>query len=211
MGDAIRSAPPGAEVVVVDGGSSDRTVAVARAAGARVLRCRPGRARQMNFGARETAGEALLFLHADCRLPADAAGQVARTLAAPAVVGGWFLQRVESRRRLLRLGARGANLRARLLRLPYGDQAIFCWRSAFAAAGGFPEEPIMEDAGFARRLHRIGRLRPTTSAVTTDDGHWRRLGGALTAAADYATLAAWLAGIPPRRIAPLYDRVRGAR
>lgn len=208
---AIRSTPSEAEVVVVDGGSSDRTVAIARSAGARVLRCLPGRARQLNAGAREAGGDALLFLHADCRLPPDAAEQVAGALARPEVVGGWFPQRVDSASRLLRAGARGANLRARLLRLPYGDQAIFCRRSAFDAVAGFPEEPIMEDAGFARRLRALGRLQPATSPVTTGDEHWRRLGGALTAALDYATLLAWLAGIPPRRIAPAYDRLRRKR
>lgn len=207
---AIRSAPAGAEIIVVDGGSRDVTIAEAEGAGAHVLESLPGRARQLNRGAAAAGGEVLVFLHADCRLPPDAAEQIDRVLAEPGVVGGWFPQRVESGSPLLARGApRGANLRARWLGLPYGDQAIFARRTALCAAGGFPEVPIMEDAGLVRRLRAEGRLLPASSPVTTGDDHWRRLGPVLTTVLDYAVLAAWLAGVPPRRIAPVYHRLRG--
>ena len=201
---AIRSAPPGAEVIVVDGGSGDGTARVAAGAGARVLSAPRGRALQLNRGARAAGGEWMLFLHADCRLPEDAASEIRRVLRAPGVVGGWFPLRIASGGRLLRLGARGSNLRARCLRLPYGDQAIFARRKAFLAAGGFPDDPIMEDAGLARRLRRLGRLAPAAAPVTTNAGHWERLGPVLTAVLDYAALAAWLLGAPPRWIAGIY-------
>ena len=204
VGAAIRSAPPGAEVVVVDGGSRDGTADEAARAGARVEIAPRGRAVQMNAGARAARGDILVFLHADCRLPRAAAGQVTNTLAGPGVVGGWFPQRIEGGGALLRFGARGANRRARLLGLPYGDQAIFTRREAFLAAGGFPEDPIMEDAGLACRLRRLGRLEPAESAVITGTGHWRRLGPVLTALLDYLTLGAWLAGVPPKWIAKVY-------
>lgn len=204
VGAAIRSAPPGAEVVVVDGGSRDGTADEAAHAGARVETAPRGRAVQLNAGARAARGDVLVFLHADCRLPRAAAGQVTSILARPGVVGGWFPQRIEGGGALLRFGARGANRRARLLGLPYGDQAIFTRREAFLAAGGFPEDPIMEDAGLARRLRRLGRLEPAESAVITGTEHWRRLGPPLTALLDYLTLGAWLAGIPPRWIARVY-------
>jgi len=178
---AIRSAPPGAEVVVVDGGSGDGTAEAAARAGARVETAPQGRAVQMNAGARAARGEILVFLHADCRLPADAGEQIRRVLERPGVAGGWFPQRIDAAGVLFRLGARGSNRRARLLGLPYGDQAIFTRREALLAAGGFPEDPIMEDAGLARRLRRLGRLEPAESAVITGTEHWRRLGPLLTA------------------------------
>jgi len=214
-GAAIRSVPPGAEVIVVDGGSRDDTVAEAERAGARVERSPRGRAIQMNHGARAARGDALVFLHADCRLPDGAGEQIRTVLARPGVAGGWFPQRIEAAGILYRLGARGSNQRARLLRLPYGDQAIFTRRKTFLEVGGFPEEPIMEDAGLARRLRRAGRLDPAESAVITGTEHWRRLGPILTALLDYLTLGAWLAGVPPKWIAkvyfPLQQRARNRR
>ena len=200
----VRSAPEGAEVVVVDGGSRDGTADEAARAGARVETAERGRAVQMNAGARAARGEVLVFLHADCRLPRAAAGQVTGILARPGVVGGWFPQRIEGGGALLRFGARGAHRRARWLDLPYGDQAIFTTRSAFTEVGGFPEEPIFEDAGLARRLRRLGRLEPAGAAVTTGTEHWQRLGPVPTAVLDYLTLGAWLAGVPPKWIAKVY-------
>lgn len=204
VGAAIRSAPADAEVIVVDGGSRDDTAGEAVRAGARVLVTPRGRATQLNGGAVAANGELLVFLHADCRLPEDAGEQVRAVLAQPGVIGGWFPLRIEAAGTLLRLGAYGSNLRARGLRLPYGDQAIFTGRDAFLTAGGFPLDPIMEDAGFARQLRRQGRLAPTSSAVVTGADHWRRLGPLLTALLDYLTLAAWLAGVPPKWIAKVY-------
>lgn len=211
-GAAIRSAPPGAEVIVVDGGSGDDTAAEAARAGARVEVSPRGRAIQMNHGARAARGDVLVFLHADCRLPDDAGEQIRTVLGQPGVAGGWFPQRIETPGILYRLGARGSNRRARLLRLPYGDQAIFTRRKTFLEAGGFPEDPIMEDAGLARRLWRLGRLDPAGSAVITGTEHWRRLGPVFTALLDYLTLGAWLAGVPPGWIAKVYFPLQqGAR
>lgn len=212
VGASVRSAPPGAEVVVVDGGSRDDSAGEATRAGARVLIAPRGRASQLNRGALAANREFLLFLHADCRLPERAGEQVVDVLGRPGIAGGWFPLRIEAAGALLRLGARGSNRRARLLGLPYGDQAIFTRRETFLAAGGFPEDPIMEDAGLARRLRRLGRLEPAESAVITGAEHWRRLGPVPTALLDYLTLGAWLAGVPPRWIARVYFPLqRGSR
>jgi rSAM/selenodomain-associated transferase 2 len=191
-------------VIVVDGGSRDDTAGAAARAGARIEVAPRGRAIQMNHGARAATGDVLVFLHADCRLPEDAAHQIRSVLRRPEVAGGWFPQRIEAAGFLYRLGAHGSNQRARRLRLPYGDQAIFARRRTFLRVGGFPEDPIMEDAGLARRLRRAGRLEPAGSAVITGTEHWRRLGPVLTALLDYLTLGAWLAGVPPRWIAKAY-------
>ena len=189
---------------MVDGGSRDDTAGAAERAGARVMVSSRGRATQMNAGARAAGGEILVFLHADCRLPEDGVGQIRSVLARPGVAGGWFPQRIEAAGALLRMGARGSNGRARWLRLPYGDQAIFTRRDVFQRVGGFPEDPIMEDAGLARRLRGAGRLEPAASAVTTGPEHWQRLGPVLTALLDYLTLGAWLIGVPPAWIARVY-------
>ncbi len=204
IGSALDSVPGSAEVVVVDGGSGDRTREVAAARGVRVLRAEAGRAQQMNRGAEAASGDALLFLHADCRLPEDAGAAVERALRDPGCAGGWFPLRVLPETWIMRRAANGSNRRARLLALPYGDQAIFARASAFRAAGGFPEDPIMEDAGLARRLRRIGRLAEAPSPVVTGPGHWSRRGPVLAGLIDQMVLAAWLLGVPPKRIAPAY-------
>jgi rSAM/selenodomain-associated transferase 2 len=157
-----------AEVIVVDGGSSDRTVDIARSFPAvRVVSAPRGRGTQMNAGAALASRDVLLFLHADVALPPDAAAWVAHALADPAVVGGAFRTRtVADGRRSWVCGFLWlADVRSRVARLPYGDQAMFVRREAFVRAGGFPEETLMEDIELARRLRRLGRLETVPAVV----------------------------------------------
>src|SRR3990172_7535191 len=143
---------PEIELIVVDGGSRDATAEIARSYGARVLISPPGRARQMNAGAKVAAGECLLFLHADTRLPAQFAGEVRRILAVPGIIAGAFELRIDGTGWGLRLVERAANLRSRLLQLPYGDQGLFLRAAQFQALGGYPEIAFMEDFELLRRL-----------------------------------------------------------
>lgn len=163
------AATPGIdEVVVADGGSGDATVRLASGRpGVRVLAAPRGRASQQNAGAEAARGDVLLFLHADVALPRDAARHVASALRDPAVVAGafrtWTVPDAGPSRLapLLHL----ADLRSRYSGLPYGDQAIFVRREAFRAAGGFPDQPLMEDLELSRRLRRLGRLRVVDACV----------------------------------------------
>ncbi|MGH7399749.1 MAG: TIGR04283 family arsenosugar biosynthesis glycosyltransferase, partial [Candidatus Rokuibacteriota bacterium] len=128
---------PGAEIVVVDGGSRDATAEImARQHGVRFLATERGRARQMNHGARATGGDTLLFLHADTRLPEGAMGAIAETLAAPGVAGGRFDVRFDSKRLIFRMIAGFMNARSRASGICTGDQAIFVRRADFEAVGG---------------------------------------------------------------------------
>jgi glycosyltransferase involved in cell wall biosynthesis len=145
------------EIIVADGGSADETAAIARAHDAVVLDAPRGRARQQNAGAAATSADALIFVHADCLLPRDAAPWIRATLArSPA---GAFRTRTifdgagtpPPLARLLWL----ADLRGRLGRTPYGDQALFLRRDVFTSLGGFPDQPLMEDVVLSRRLGRI--------------------------------------------------------
>jgi rSAM/selenodomain-associated transferase 2 len=156
-----------AEVVVVDGGSNDRTLEVVgeeaeRAAGARlvVVTAPRGRGQQLNAGVRAAAGDVLLFLHADVTLPADAAEWVTRTLADADVVGGAFRVHTVADDGFNWLGPllRLADVRSHVSTLPYGDQAVFVRRTDFEAVGGFPDQPLMEDVELANRLWQRGRM-----------------------------------------------------
>jgi rSAM/selenodomain-associated transferase 2 len=199
---AVESAlAPGVEVLVVDGGSADATVARAAEAGARVLTCAPGRALQQARGAREARGEAILLLHADTRLPAGWATAVRAALADPDVMGGAFRLRFDQRGPALRLVEWGARLRAALFQLPYGDQALFARRSALEAIGGVPQAPVMEDLDLVAALRRRGRLALLPLAVTTSARRYRARGVARTAARHGLAALAWQLGLDRTRVA----------
>lgn len=153
-----------AEVIVVDGGSGDRTRDLVGPP-ARLLESPRGRATQMNAGARAATGDVLLFLHADVTLPQGAPGLIASALRDPRVVAGafrtWHVADSGRSPPWLHL----ADLRSRYTTLPYGDQALFVQRAVFRAVGGFPEQPLMEDLELSRRLRRVGRIARVPASV----------------------------------------------
>ncbi len=157
------------EAIVVDGGSRDGTVARVRAAGTARLLCAPrGRASQMNAGARAATGDVVLFLHADVRLPDDVLTRVEEALEDPEVVAGAFRTWTvaDAGRSWLAPLLHLADLRSRYSGLPYGDQALFVRAGVFQQAGGFPEQPLLEDLELSRRLRRLGEIRVVRSRVT---------------------------------------------
>jgi rSAM/selenodomain-associated transferase 2 len=192
---------PGAEIVVVDGGSRDETAAVvARAPGPRLLATARGRALQMNHGARATGGDPLLFLHADTRLPAGAAEAIAQALAEPGVVGGRFDVRFDNARALFRVIAWFMNARSRASGICTGDQAIFVRRADFEAVGGYPEIPLMEDIELSRALKRRGRMRALRLRVTTSARKWEREGPLRTIGLMWALRLLHFCGVAPARL-----------
>ncbi|KDE55900.1 TIGR04283 family arsenosugar biosynthesis glycosyltransferase [Methanoculleus sp. MH98A] len=152
------------ELIVVDGGSTDGTCRALEAAAGSfsrrlvVLSSPRGRAVQMNAGARHATGTALLFLHADCRIPADAPGAIARALEREGVIGGGFLHTFASRDPLLSLTSRFGNLLAARTQTFFGDFGIFVEKGAFFEIGGFEPLPYLEDVEFSRAARRHGRL-----------------------------------------------------
>ncbi len=192
---------PGAEVIVVDGGSSDRSASVVRAwPHVRYLVSERGRARQMNAGARVARGDIFLFLHADTRLPGGAAAAIARALADPAVVGGRFDLRFSSPRWPFRLIAAFMNWRSRLTRVATGDQAIFLRRAAFEAIGRYPDIPLMEDVDLSARLKRLGQIRCLRLKVTTSPRKWEQEGILRTMLLMWTLRLLYFCGVNPVRL-----------
>lgn len=194
----------GHEVVVVDGGSRDATPALAQPLADRVLAAPPGRAVQMNAGARAAAGDVLVFLHADSRLPAGAAAAIARALAGGARWGRFDVT-IAGRPRILRVVAAMMNVRSRLTGIATGDQGIFVERALFAASGGYAEIPLMEDIALSKSLKRRGgRPACLRERITTSGRRWEAHGPWRTIVTMWRLRAAYALGADPARLAREY-------
>ena len=195
------------EIIVADGGSRDRTRFLAAEAGAQVVDCRRGRARQMNMAAARARGRVLLFLHADTRLPPGFLDEIFETLMDPGVILGAFRFKTDFPSSFL-MGfiEKAANLRSRFLQLPYGDQAFFMRRPDFFRLGGFPEVALAEDLSLARKATKAGRIGLAPSAAITSARRWQNLGLFRTTLINYLVAAACMAGVNPDRLAKLYYR-----
>jgi rSAM/selenodomain-associated transferase 2 len=165
----------GAQVIVVDGGSSDATLEHCKGLVDLVLIGPRGRARQMNFGAERAAGSTLLFLHADTRLPGAALMLVQRALHAGHDWGRFDVS-IEGRSPLFPMIATLMNWRSRLTGIATGDQAIFVRRDVFEALGGFPDQPLMEDIELSKRLRRRGSPACIAQRVVTSGRRWEQHG-----------------------------------
>jgi len=203
----VRSLGP-EQVLVVDGGSTDRTRAISERAGATVFPGPRGRARQMNRGAQEAAGDVFLFLHADTRLPASALDDVGSALADPEFAGGRFDVEMDGDRWIFRVVGTMINVRSRLTKVATGDQAIFVRRKIFEEIGGFPDIPLMEDIAFCRALKRKGKVACLRSRVITSARRWETAGVWRTIFRMWTLKTLYLAGVSPARLKRYYADTR---
>ena len=184
---------------MADGGSEDGTREIAAPLADRVIVAPRGRARQMNAGAAAAGGAALLFLHADTRLPPDADRLIHNALAGHA--WGRFDVRIESDHPFLLVVAFAMNLRSRLSGIATGDQGIFVRRSAFA---GFPDIPLMEDIAFCKAMKRRSRPACLRARVTTSARRWERDGALRTVLLMWRLRLAYFLGASPDELARRY-------
>ena len=207
LGAALASLAPlaaaGAEVIVVDGGSRDRSREMAAEHGCRVISAPRGRAAQMNAGAKAARGEALVFLHADTKLPENALALVAAALARNS--WGRFDVTIEGKGRMLALVAAMMNARSRWSGIATGDQAMFVRRDAFERAGGFPDIPLMEDIALSRALRGLGAPACLSERVVTSGRRWEKRGTLRTIVLMWRLRAAYAMGADPRSLARAYD------
>ena len=189
---------PGAERIVVDGGSSDDTVAEVLASGAVLLRSEPGRARQMNIGADAASGEYIFFVHADTRPPLS---PQSITLVLDSVPH-WGFARVclSGDGAALRVIEWGMNLRSRLTRVATGDQMLFVRADLFARLGGFAAIPLMEDVELSKRLRRTAAPAIIADPVETSSRRWRERGIVRTVLQMWALRLGYFCGVHPDRL-----------
>lgn len=195
----------GHEVIVVDGGSCDATVALAQPLVDQLLPAPAGRALQMNIGAQAARGRVLWFVHADTRVPEKAARVIIESVAHAA---GWgrFDVRLSGDRLLLRLVERMMNWRSRFTGIATGDQGIFVTRELFERVGGFAALPLMEDIDLSRRLKHQQRPLCLRDTLTSSSRRWEQKGIVRTIALMWVLRLAYFLGVPPARLAMHYDQ-----
>ena len=198
----------GHELVVADGGSVDATAALAAGLADRVVSSARGRAEQMNAGARAAAGDVLVFLHADSRLPADADRLVLQGLAQSGCVWGRFDVRIDGAHPLLRLVERTMNLRSRLSGICTGDQAIFVRRDAFDDIGAYPRQALMEDIALSARLRKRSAPLCLRARCLTSARRWEAGGVVSTILLMWWLRLQYACGAAPARLARAYVRRR---
>jgi len=207
--DALTALAPlrarGAEVIVVDSGSIDGSPDLARPLADQVVAAPRGRGAPLNAGAALGTGDALLFLHADTTLPQDADRLIAAALRHR--TWGRFDLRIAGRHPFLAVVAHMINRRSRLTGVASGDQAIFVTREAFAAVGGFPDLPLMEDIAISRRLKRLCRPCCVGAQVVTSGRRWEHHGVLRTIVLMWRLRLAYYFGVDPARLALRYRSV----
>lgn len=193
------------EIIVVDGGSEDDTVELARPLADRVIESSPGRARQMNAGAQQASGEVVLFLHADTQLPAGFERMIGETQ------WGRFDVRLAPSSPILNLVAWMMNHRSRLTGICTGDQAIFVRRDLFNRLGGYADIPLMEDIDLSQRLKRIAPPVCIRQPVTASSRRWQHHGVFRTITMMWWLRLQYWAGVSPARLAEKYYPARQTR
>lgn len=196
------------EIIVVDGGSQDGTLEIARKYASVVLDSNPGRGIQQHTGAYRAEGNILLFLHADTWLPRGFEIMIERTLSDSNTVFGAFRLGHHPSSALLNLVALVANLRSLLLKMPYGDQGLFMRRSDYFRVGGFKDLQLMEDVDLVRRLNKIGNFKLVSAKVRTSARRYDRNGVVYTTIRNWSLIIRYLLGQSPERLRRFYTDSR---
>ena len=201
----------GAEILVVDGGSTDGTAEIARSGADHVIHAPRGRAAQQNAGAQQALGDTFLFLHSDTQLPLEADALIADALHNGASNWGRFDVRIDSAHTMLRVVAMMMNMRSRLTGIATGDQCIFVRRSAFEQVGGFPNLPLMEDIALSARLRQQSAPLCLRNTVTTSARRWQKNGVGRTIVLMWWLRLAYALGVSPARLARWYGHPSESR
>ena len=196
-----------AEIIFVDGGSLDRSAEIAGGFG-KVLKCKKGRAAQMNHGARFAKADILLFLHVDTVISTEALKSIAKSINEDSFIGGCLTQRIDNDSFVYRLIEAQGNTRARRRKVFYGDQGIFVKKDAFLAAGGFPEVPIMEDVLFTGELKKLGRTVVLPDKIIVSARRWERKGIIKTTLLFNLIIILFHLKVPLSKIKLLYEDLR---
>jgi rSAM/selenodomain-associated transferase 2 len=203
----LRERTRGAEIIVVDGASTDRTDQLAKGFCDQIIRGGDrSRAKQMNIGAEAADGDILWFLHADADVPLESLNEIERIMRDPEVCGGFFRIRLPATPAVYRLTDGFAHYAGLLLRMRCGDHGMFCRRTAFVEIGGFPDVPLMEDVEFFRRLRRCGRIVHSNKRIGASPRRYETVGPARLTFAYGSIATLYLFGVSLSTLARIYRR-----
>jgi rSAM/selenodomain-associated transferase 2 len=194
----------GHELIVVDGGSEDETVAIASPLADKTIQAVAGRSSQMNAGAYAASGDILWFLHADCRVPENSDALIINALTKGVSSWGRFDVRLSGNKLSLRMVEKMMNLRSRLTGIATGDQAIFINRPLFEKVGGFPDQLLMEDVEISKKLKAYQSPVSLRDKLMTSSRRWEQNGVAKTIFLMWLLRAAYFFGVPADKLALHY-------
>lgn len=195
------------EIIIVDGGSSDQTVAIASSFSPIILiHGEPGRSQQMNLGASKATGEILLFLHGDSRLPSAWDLQIRQAFQKPDILTGAFKFKVDFSTLSMKIIEQLVAFRSLIFHLPYGDQGIFIRSSTFQELGGFVNAPIMEDYELMKQVRKKGKIKILNSPVITSGRRWKSGGVIRTTLMNQCIIIAYRLGVSPHRLRSWYKK-----
>jgi len=195
------------EVIVVDGESNNRTLEFAKQYPVRVIKSVKNRAAQLNEGARIVKGDKFLFLHTDCRLDSGCLEKIESCLT-DSFAGGCFTQKIDSKKFIYRFIETSENIRAKVSRVFYGDQAIFVRRDAFFKIGGFDKIDLFEDVIFSQKLKKLGKTCVLKKKVYASARRWERQGVIKTTLINWLISLGFFIGISPDVLKKIYTDIR---
>ena len=201
----LRARAPEAEIVVVDGGSTDDTSAFSVGFCDQLVRSEANRAVQMNSGAHTARGDILWFVHVDAEVPCGCLEEIGRIMDDPEVAAGFFRIRLPQNL-VYRLTDSFAHYAGIALRMRCGDHGIFCRRTVFDNVGGFPEVPLMEDVEFFRMLRQRGRVICSPKRIIVSPRRYETIGSVRLTLAYGLIAALYVFGVPLEKLASIYKR-----